>query len=310
VLRNLRAEGAGVIYVSHRLSEVLTIADRITVMRDGSREATVSSADVTESQLGRLIMGHDLIPHNQTRATKDSAARVLLDVRRMSSDRLRPLDLQLRAGEVVGCSGLKGAGHEDIGRIIFGLEIGAGSIRVNGKPLATGNTQTALEAGISYVAGDRKQGLVSTMTITENLFLNPSLNSGIFRKPRSERTQASEVVAKYGVRPGEPERQIDELSGGNAQKIAFARALEAHPQVLILDEPTAGIDVGARNELYGLVDQAVAAGMCVLVISTDYDEVVRLCDRVLIFQRGAVTSVLGRAQITRNALTATAMGAA
>lgn len=309
VLRALRAQGAGIVYVSHRLAEVLDISDRITVMRDGRTVATVAPHEVSERQLGSLIIGHELVASAQVRP-ETTSDKVVFTAKGLKALRLRPLDLTLKAGEVLGCSGLKGAGHEAIGRLIFGLDSGADSVEVGGRRVRLGDPLSALKAGLVYVTGDRKQGLVPVMTATENLYLNPSLQPGKLRHPGQETARAAAIVTKYGVRPARPEHRIDEFSGGNAQKIAFARALEAKPSVLILDEPTAGIDVGARDELYSLIDAAVGQGMCVLVISTDYDEVVRLCDRVLIFQNGAVTSILEGSEITRNVLAARVMGAA
>jgi ribose transport system ATP-binding protein len=307
VLDTLRAAQAGIIYVSHRLAEVLEIADRVTVMRDGRREATVDARDVSERDLGGMIIGHDVGAHDARRPPVEAAARAMLDAVGLTSRNLRPLDLHIREGEVLGCTGLKGAGHEDIGRIVFGLAGAAGSVRVGGRELSRRTPEEALRAKVTYVVGDRKQGLSATLTVTENLYLNPDT---ALVNPARERQRGAEVLRKYRVRPPEPEWQIQQLSGGNAQKVAVARALEARPRVLILDEPTAGIDVGAREELYALIDGTLQAGTCVLVVSTDYDEIVRLCDRVLVFERGRVKATLGRGEITRDALAATAMGAA
>jgi len=307
VLDRLRAEHAGIIYVSHRLGEVLEIADRVTVMRDGRWEATIAASDVSERELGRLIIGHDLASHDDVRPPVDLATTVVLNARGLRSHSLRPLDLHLKAGEVVGCTGLKGAGHEDIGRVIFGLTGEATSINVDGRAVPPESPEQALRSAISYVVGDRKQGLAATLTLAENLFLNPR---ALLNNPTRERARTGPILRRYGVRPPDPDRPIEQLSGGNAQKVAVARALESRPRVLILDEPTAGIDVGARDELYRLIDSTLETGTCVLVISTDYDEIVRLCDRVLVFQRGAVTASLEHGEITRAALAAMAMGAA
>ncbi|MEU7864291.1 sugar ABC transporter ATP-binding protein [Nonomuraea sp. NPDC049141] len=308
-LRHLRDRGVGVLYVSHRLAEVRALADRITVLRGGVAELTVRPDEVSESELATSIMGATVARAVRTRRARQG--EIALRVRGFVADGVGPLDIDVKAGEVVGCAGLRGAGQSMLGRALYGLLDWSGVAEVGGAPYRATATADALRAGVAYVGGDRGASVAAQLTVAENLLINPRhAPSGGWRvSPRRERAVATELIERYGIRTPGPGSPLAALSGGNAQKVVLARALETAPRVLLLEEPTSGVDVGARADFYRLIDDACQRGLAVVLASSDEEEVCEMSDRVLVFERGVVRRQLTTDAATVKGVAAAAMGA-
>ncbi|WP_037065782.1 sugar ABC transporter ATP-binding protein [Pseudonocardia acaciae] len=303
-LRRLRDRGVGVLYVSHRLPEVRALADRITVLRGGVAELTVRPEEATEAQLAASIIGA-AVARGPRAAPKLAGDGVALRVQGLVAGGVGPLDVQVRAGEVIGCAGLRGAGQEALGRALYGLLGWTGAVQVGGVDYRAAAPADALRAGVAYVGGDRGLSLARGLTVAENLLINPVRR---WVSPRRERALARALIERYGIVAGGSASLVGTLSGGNAQKIALARALEAAPRVLLLEEPTAGVDVGARAEFYRLVDDARARGLAVVLASSDEEEICEMSDRVLVFGRGGVRAHLAEGEVTADRVGSAVMG--
>jgi ribose transport system ATP-binding protein len=301
VLNRLRDRGVGMIYVTHRLDEVIEIADEICVMRDGRYVAGGETAGYTLRDLVRLIVGEE--KRGDKRAPLPENAPPILALDKLVVGDTGPVSFTLGAGEMVALAGLRGAGQEEIGRCLFGLRsIDGGSIALKGERYAAASPQDAIRAGISLVAGDRiNESLVMSMTVRENLFLNPctlgrpavSIYGG-----DDETEAANEQVRRFDVRPKDVTLDVSALSGGNQQKVVMARWLNLGTPVLVLEDPTAGVDVGARAEIYDLLNQALQQGVGILVISTDFEEIAHICNRAIVFERGQVMGELRNAEVS------------
>jgi ribose transport system ATP-binding protein len=296
VVRQLRSEGMAIIYISHRMAEVYELADRLSVLRDGEyvgelQRPEFSAAKVIEMMVGRRL--EDFYEH-----TKHSAGRVVLEVKNMSDgDRVKSANFQLRQGEVLGLAGLVGAGRTELARLIFGADKRkSGEVHLDGKKLEINQPKDAIRAGIGYVPEDRKlQGVFLQMSSGENITMNilgRCATAGVldFRKLTD---RANVEVKAMRVRTASLKQRAGGLSGGNQQKLLLARWLEINPRVLILDEPTRGVDVGAKAEIYVLIQQLLEKGMAVLFISSELPEIVGVCDRVLVMREGEITGEVG-----------------
>jgi ribose transport system ATP-binding protein len=311
-LRRLRAQGLGIVYVTHRLDEVFRIADRVTVLRDGRRIATDNVAVTTPSELVFKIVGRSLselfINPSKT------ATEPVLAVKDLAVGDVGPVSFEVSAGEIVGLVGLRGAGHNIVGRTVFGdVAKRSGTIALLGTPLELGQPRDAILKGIGFVSSKRaEESLAPSLTVRENLFVNP-VTTGMkllsLIVPAKERSQSSQVLRRYSVRPPETERVITTLSGGNQQKVIVARWMEAGTRLLVLEEPTFGVDVGSKADIYRLLQEALDEDLAVLLISSDFEEVVGICHRALIFNRGRVAAELGREELNIPLLTALASGA-
>jgi ribose transport system ATP-binding protein len=238
----------------------------------------------------------------------------VLSVSELVSGDVGPVSFDLGEGEVLGLVGLRGAGHRTIGRAIFGdARIDSGSITLGGQPLAVQSPYDAIARGIGFISSKRgEESLAPSMTVRENLFINP-VTAGISLvqpvMPAKEQERSSQILNRYAVRPRDPERVIATLSGGNQQKVVVARWMEAGSRLLILEEPTYGVDVGSKVDIYQLLETSLEKGLAVLLISSDFEEVSGICHRALIFDRGRVTAELGSAELSLPRLTALASGA-
>ena len=298
VLRRLRDQGVAILLVSHHLEEVLSIADRITVLRDGRRVATVPRAGLLHDDLVQLIVGRS-VPTAPTRPAPPADARaVCFAVRGVAGGSVREISLDVARGEVVGVAGLDGSGREAVVALLTGQDARAvGTVEVDGNTVAAASPAAALRAGMAFVPGERgRVGIFAAMTVRENVTVGRLRDLRRFGRISldAERLETIDWIEQLQVATPGTEAPVGTLSGGNQQKVVLARSLRLHPSVLLLDEPTQGVDVGARNEVHGIIERAVAGGMAVLVASTDSDELVRLCDRVLIMQSGLVVRTLHR----------------
>ncbi len=316
-LRRLRAGGIGIIYVTHRLDEVFRIADRVTVLRDGRRVASVAARDTSPQDLVLKIVGRDVADTLLAPPPAGAAPLLALHglvVQQEEAGITDPISLTVVPGEVLGLVGLRGAGHHAVGRAIFGaLPVRAGRIRLDGHDIAPATPAAAMRAGIGFVSSRRaEESLAAAMSVQENLFINPRVRgTGPLRPIRAarERSEARRVLARFSVRPPDPTRPIATLSGGNQQKVVVARWMEARIRLLILEEPTIGVDVGSKAEIYRDLAAALRTGIAVLLISSDFEEVEMLCHRALVFNRGTVAAEVARRDLTVARLTELAAGA-
>jgi len=300
VIRSLREKGVGMIYVSHRLDEVMEISDRLVVMRDGHLVAERETKGIAADELVDLIVGSSQKMFHPVQV-KDNAP-ILLDVCDLELGRVGPVSFNLKQGEILGLIGLRGGGQEETGRALFGDHpMLSGSVLLNGSALDLRSPVEAIKAGVGFVAGERNENLAMSMTITENLYLNPLLKSPSFFKfnlPTQEYETAQILTNRFDVRPNNPDETIENLSGGNQQKVIMARWLNLNKPVLILEEPTAGVDVGAKSEIYSLLKEAVQAGTSIIVVSTDFEEVEKICNRCFVFSKGKIVCELADEEIS------------
>jgi ABC-type sugar transport system, ATPase component len=301
VIESLRARGVGMIYVSHRLDEIFRVADRVAVMRDGRLVGEKGIRETNPEYLVGIIVGRK--PQSIRVPAMGSSNRVTLELQDAIFGEVGPVSFRLRAGELLAFAGLRGAGRDVVGRALFGLApIDGGTVRLCGTCLSPGSPAEAMDQGIGFVAGDRTgESLAMPMSVRKNLFLNPrATGRGFFRlkSARREYREALTLTTQFSVRPNDPASAVENLSGGNQQKVVMARWLQIATRLLILEEPTAGVDVGARADIYALVNQALERGLAVLLISTDFEEVSNIAHRALIFNRGQVIDEIPRASLS------------
>jgi ABC-type sugar transport system ATPase subunit len=302
IVARLRAEGAGIVYISHRLDEIFTVADRITVLRDGEAVATRGAAQVDRGELIRLMVGRDLSVVYPRRSGQPG--RVALEVANLSSaaSGLHDVSLEVRSGEIVGIAGLVGSGRTELAETLFGLRhADAGTMHVDGAAVRIERPDEAMAHGIAYVPEDRRQhGVVLPMSVAANTTLaslgriarNGIVDAG------AERAAAERAVRELGVKTASVEAPVESLSGGNQQKVALARWLTIDPRILILDEPTQGVDVGAKAEIHAIINRLADRGAAVVMISSELEEVLALSDRVAVMRDGTIAGVLARADAT------------
>ena len=299
-LRPLKARGVGMIYVSHRLDEVFEIADRIAVLRDGMLVGERRVADTNPEELVSLIVGKALDKYEATARPKAAAARLV--ARALTVEGAGPVDFDVAPGEIVGLVGLRGAGHERVSRALFGALPHGGEILLDGERPSLESPGAAMRAGVGLIARDRiEESSAVGLTIRENMFLNPAaIGRGLtaMLSPGGEARQARAIGERVGLKPNDPALPIEALSGGNQQKVVVGRWLRIGGRALIAEDPTAGVDVGAKAEIYRLLDHALDSGLCVVVVSTDFEEVARLCHRALVFSRGLIVAELSGEALT------------
>jgi ribose transport system ATP-binding protein len=304
-IRRIASAGAGVVFISHRLDEVLELADRVVVLRDGRVVAEEATSRLDHDTMVTLIAGREVA--DTTTASRDETGGPVLTVTGISGAELSDFSLTLRAGEVVGIGGILGSGREQLGPMLFGAQHRSGGrVVVGGEELTAGSTAAAIESGMAYVPADRRRGgAVMEMSARENLtlpLLRPLRRRLGRLDGRAERAEARSWMATVGLRPPNPEQPLKLFSGGNQQKIVLAKWLRVRPRVLLLDEPTQGVDVGAKAAIYELILAARRDGAGVLLCSSDTKELVSLCDRVLVLKEGRVVSEIPRASLTEERL--------
>jgi ribose transport system ATP-binding protein len=307
VLGRLRQSGVAMIYVSHRLDEVFAISDRVVVLRDGFLVADEPIGKLDGDGLIRLIIGRDLeevFAHAE--APADSPVVLRLD--EMLTEDVGPVSLQLRRGEILGLVGLRGAGQDAVGHALFGRSpiISGRAVLEDGRELKTAHPLDSIRQGICMVAGDRNaESVAHGMSIQENLFLNPDLvGRGLtsFQSPATEAAAAREIGKTFDIRPNDPFAPIETLSGGNQQKVVMARWMGVGGKILILEDPTAGVDVGSKADIYALLRKALRDGLSVLLISTDFEEVAALSHRACVFHDGRIVAELTQEGLSVEAL--------
>jgi ribose transport system ATP-binding protein len=300
VVKNLKARGVSILYVSHHLDEVFSLADRVTVLRDAKKVVTAPVAELDHDRLVEFIVGRRVAIGSVTVSSVTSEP--IAEVVGLSGGNLSRLDVSLRPGEIVGLAGIMGSGREHVVGLIAGQMLRtAGTVTIDGANVPNYEPDTAKQRGVANVPADRSaRGAIAAFSVRENMTVSDvnRFVRGRRLRRKAEMTETLAWVEKLSVRLSGPEAPIGSLSGGNQQKVMFARALRMSPKLMLLDEPTQGVDVGAKDQIHALVDDAAANGAATLVASTDTDELVRLCHRVLVLVEGHVVAELTGPEIT------------
>ncbi len=319
VIEQLRRQGVTILYISHKMDEVFRLADSISVLRDGHHVATVARQETTPRQITALMVGREL--EDQPAPKPRTPGKVVLQVRGLSLPwmglpgkwRLHQIDLEVRAGEVLGLAGLMGAGRTELLECLFGASPvpPQGEILLEGKPVCFAHPAQAVVAGVALVCEDRKrQALFDQLDVTENILvctLRDALQVGLLSR-RKEQQLAQAEVQRLGIRTPGLRAPIASLSGGNQQKCILGRWLRTAPKLLLLDDPTRGIDVGAKQELYRLIDRLCRQGMAIVLTSSELPELLALCDRIVVLNQGRITGHFDRAEFSQEAILAAATG--
>lgn len=313
LVRGLRARGVSVVYVSHRMREIFAVADAITVMRDGALIGVKRVDEVTPDQVVNMMVGRDLLDVYGVRSSPRPAGTPVLEVRNLQAGpRVQDVSFSVAAGEIVGMAGLIGAGRSETALAVFGEgRVTSGSVFMDGKAIQRRNAREAIAAGIAYVPEDRKQqGLFLGLPIRSNISsacLDDMCTNGVV-STRKDRALAHRMSKDLQVKAASSEVSVGTLSGGNQQKVVLARWLARQPRVLILDEPTRGVDIGAKAEIYRLIRTIAADGVAVLMISSELPEVLGLADRVLVMREGRLVGEFGYGEADEQQVMALATG--
>jgi len=335
VVRKLREQNVGIIYISHRLEEIFQIADRVTVLRDGesvgtrfvcrsrreealtekpeiSQSLVTSAPALTESELIKMMVGREvstIYPPSESKASE-----VVLSLQNLgcSISGVNNVSFDIRAGEIFGLAGLVGAGRTELARILFGITpADSGKILLNGKPIQISSPQDAINLGIGYVPEDRRRhGVILEMSVAQNttMAIHPKIFPGTWLRFGAEREMAEKFIRDLSIKTFSPDSLAGTLSGGNQQKVALSRWLATGPKVLILDEPTQGVDVGAKSEIHKLIRRLAAKGLAVLMISSDLPEVLGMSDRIGVMRGGTLTGILDGKTTDAHSVMAAALG--
>jgi ribose transport system ATP-binding protein len=310
VIRRLKAEGVGIIYISHRLEEIFEIGDRITILRDGKFIHTCLVSEADRPGLVRWMVGRELeqeYPH-----TSHAAGEEILSVSALNAGMLKNISLNVRRGEVLGLAGLVGAGRSELARVIFGADrMESGTITLEGKKIRPSSPRNAIDLGIGLLTEDRnKYGLIMQMTVRENISLSNlrEIMSGLFISRQRDNAAAEKFTSDLRIKTPSIEQEVENLSGGNRQKVVLARWLFTKSKILIFDEPTVGIDVGVKYEIYMLIDRLVKEGIGVIVISSDLPELLGISDRIAVMWDGKIAGILDRKDATQEKVMTLATG--
>lgn len=311
LVRQLRAEGVALIYISHRMEEIFALADRIAVMRDGELITTGPAREFTPQRVVQLMVGRELQP-SAPQPAEPRGEPILRATNLVAGKAVRGVSLTLHRGEIVGMAGLVGAGRTNVARVLFGADrLDQGEIWFEGKPVSIRSPRDAIRLGIGLVTEDRKaQGLFLKQSVRNNAGagLLERLSRFGFVNFRALTQQVSDLSARLRVRTPSLNQQVRNLSGGNQQKVIIARWLALQPKVLILDEPTRGVDVGAKADIHALIRELAAQGMAILMISSELPEILAVSDRILVMREGRITAELNRAEATQDRIMQAAIG--
>jgi len=294
VMRDLRARGVAMIYISHRLDEIKQITDRVSVMRDGEYVGTVITSETTDADIVRMMVGRTIFEEPKSESSCPPGAPLILEVEGMNAGKMvQDISFNLRRGEILAFAGLMGAGRTETARALFGADIKtSGTIKVNGKEIKINNPKDAVQAGIGYLSEDRKRyGIALKLNVAENsVMANYDAFSGrLFVRQGAINKIAEKYVQKLNTKTPSVKQIVRNLSGGNQQKVVIAKWLIRDSQILIFDEPTRGIDVGAKSEIYKLIHELAEEGKSIIVISSELPEVLRLADRIYVMCEGHIT---------------------
>jgi ribose transport system ATP-binding protein len=312
VVHELRAQNVAVIYISHRLNEIEQIADRVVVLRDGANAGALGREEVTHDQMVKMMVGRDLDQFYQQPKTEKTPSYFEVEELHTSRYPNRKVSFNIGKGEIIGLAGLVGAGRTEVAQTLFGIDgLLAGTVKIDNQALRIRSPQDAIKHGIYLIPEDRRHaGLITDIPIRENVTL-PSLEryarAGLIAFER-ERVAATDICKKMNVKAPSVEERVINLSGGNQQKVVLAKWLSLSPKVLIFDEPTRGVDVGAKAEIYALMRDLAESGVAILMISSDMEEVLHISDRVAVMHEGVLTGILERAECTEENIMRLAVG--
>jgi len=311
MMKTLRERDMTLIYISHRLEEVFEIADRITVLRDGRLIATKSTDETNPGEVVKMMVGRELGDIYSRNATKKDD--ILLEVDKLNGGDFQDCSLDLHRGEILGIYGLVGAGRSEFARALLGLDPAtSGRVKIEGRQIERLSIRTAIARGLVYVPEDRKtQGLFLELSVRKNLTINilDSLSNWGFLNFRRLAEASLGLIGRLRIRPPEPLRRIRNLSGGNQQKVVIAKWLSVEPKILVLDEPTRGIDVGSKAEVYALINRLAAEGVGIIIISSELPEILGISDRVLVMKAGEMVGEFQRDDATQDGIMHLAAGA-
>ena len=304
IIRDLRDKGVGMVYISHRMDEIKVITDRVTVMRDGTYVGTIITKDSTKDDIINMMVGRVIYEDPKTASNVKPDAPVILKVEHLNAGKMvRDVSFELRKGEILGFSGLMGAGRTETARALFGADKkDSGDVYINGKKVEINSPEDAVKCGIGYLSEDRKRyGCVVGKTVAENTTMASLENfmSGLFINKKKEEESAWEYVKALKTKTPTVDTEVVNLSGGNQQKVVIAKWLVRDCEILIFDEPTRGIDVGAKSEIYTLMNELVAQGKSIIMISSEMTEVLRMSDRVIVMCEGRKTGEIDISEATQ-----------
>ena len=308
----LRSGGVSIIYISHRLAEVQRLADRVVVLRDGQNAGELQRGEIDHNRMVALMVGRPLSQFYQRRPHTITHTFLRVEGLRTAAHSAHDLSFIVRAGEMVGIAGLVGSGRTELLRTLFGIDHArAGDVWIDGKPVELNSPLDAIRAGVGMVPEDRKQqGVILEMAIRQNLSLaSLRANShGAFLNRRYERRLGAEMIGKLGIRTPSDQQLVGFLSGGNQQKVVLGKWLALRPRLLLLDEPTRGVDVGAKQEIYKLMEELAESGVAILFVSSEMPEIIGMSDRALVMHEGRITGELKRAELDEEAVMRLATG--
>lgn len=304
IIRDLRQQQLGIVYISHRMDEIKVITDRVTVMRDGGYVGTLITKDCTKDDIINMMVGRVIYEDPKTESTVPKDAPVVLKVENLNAGRMvQDVSFELRKGEILGFSGLMGAGRTETARAIFGADPkSSGNIYINGQKVEINNPQDAVKCGIGYLSEDRKRfGIVVQKSVAENSTMSALENfvKGIFIDKKKENSTAQDYVESLATKTPSVDQLVVNLSGGNQQKVVIAKWLIRNCDILIFDEPTRGIDVGAKNEIYKLMNRLAEEGKSIIMISSEMTEILRMSDRIVVMCEGRKTGEIDIAEASQ-----------
>ncbi|MEG1002298.1 MAG: sugar ABC transporter ATP-binding protein [Clostridium sp.] len=312
VIENLKSKGLAIIYISHRMEEIFAICDSVEVLRDGKYAGTARIADIDNDKLITMMVGRKIEDQFPYRVVKKG--KVILDVKNLSSKAgVENASFEVKEGEILGVAGLMGSGRTELAKTIFGAyKKTDGTVEINGKKLHGGNIGEAIKNGICYLSEDRKkEGCVLGLSVSDNMTianLNRYENKMLVLDKKKEASDVDDYINKIRIKTPSPEQYIKNLSGGNQQKVILAKWLLTKPEVLIIDEPTRGIDVGAKKEIYELLNELKASGKAIIMISSDMPEVLGISDRIMVMSEGKITGEVSREEATQEKIMKLAVG--
>jgi ribose transport system ATP-binding protein len=313
VVKDLRDQGVSIVYISHRLGEVKELADRVVVLRDGVNAGDLGSNEISHDNMVSLMVGRDISEFYRHKDHKPGLPVLEVEELIVPEWPMHKISFKVHAGEIVGMAGLVGAGRTEMLRVLFGVNQGlGGKVIVDGKEVTPKDTREAMEAGMALVPENRKEeGLLLEMAVTENISLpglEDNCKGGIFINSAQERSVTDEMIGKLNIRTPGPDQEVQYLSGGNQQKVVLGKWLSMAPRVLLLDEPTRGIDVGAKEEIYALIEELAERGMAILFVSSEMEEILGLPDRAIVMHEGHIAGELSRDELTEEAVMHLATG--
>jgi ribose transport system ATP-binding protein len=309
-IASLKKKDISIIYISHRMDEIFEISDRLTVFRDGKYVATKEIQDTNYDEVVSLMVGRNMDHLYPSRSYQKQEC--VFEAKNITSKKVKQINLQLHRGEILGITGLLGAGTIELSKMLYGaMPKQSGEIFVNGKKVDCSNPEKALGSGIAFVSDDRKQeGLVLIRSVKENISMSSlkKIKKGFFLNRRLEQERVSNQINRLNIRVSSAEQLVGNLSGGNQQKVVFAKVLETNPDILIMDEPTRGVDVGAKAEIYKIMNELTQEGKSIIVISTDLPELIGVSDRVIVMREGEIVKEIPKEDVSQEVILAYASG--